>query len=176
MTPVDREQILKLLRERIVAFAASRYRREMAEDVAQEVLRLLVEKYPHVHELTELLPLSLQIARFQMMSAGRTSFRRGEHNQAQVDVLPLPDPAANPEDLALRKQNVERLKAAMATLGERCRELIRYKLEGKSFPEIQKIFQTPSINTIYTWDFRCRKQLLEKLGGSWLEGGGESKT
>jgi len=24
-----------------------------------------------------------------------------------------------------------------------------------------------SINTIYTWDFRCRKKLLEKLGGSW---------
>lgn len=148
----------------------------MAEDVAQEVLRLLVEKYAHVTELTELVPLSLQIARFHMMSAGRTSFRRGEHNQAQVDVLPLPDPATNPEDLAVRKQNVARLKAALATLGERCRDLMRYKLEGKSFPEIQRIFQTPSINTIYTWDFRCRKQLLEKLGGSWLQSSREAAT
>ena len=24
-----------------------------------------------------------------------------------------------------------------------------------------------SINTIYTWDFRCRKQLLERMGRSW---------
>lgn len=24
-----------------------------------------------------------------------------------------------------------------------------------------------SINTIYTWDLRCRKQLLDLMGGSW---------
>ena len=24
-----------------------------------------------------------------------------------------------------------------------------------------------SINTIYTWDARCRKELLELMGGSW---------
>jgi RNA polymerase sigma-70 factor (ECF subfamily) len=24
-----------------------------------------------------------------------------------------------------------------------------------------------SINTIYTWDLRCRKQLLALMGGSW---------
>jgi RNA polymerase sigma-70 factor (ECF subfamily) len=24
-----------------------------------------------------------------------------------------------------------------------------------------------SVNTIYTWDLRCRKQLLQLMGGSW---------
>jgi RNA polymerase sigma-70 factor (ECF subfamily) len=24
-----------------------------------------------------------------------------------------------------------------------------------------------SINTVYTWDFRCRQHLLELMGGSW---------
>jgi RNA polymerase sigma-70 factor (ECF subfamily) len=24
-----------------------------------------------------------------------------------------------------------------------------------------------TINTVYTWDFRCRQELLERLGGSW---------
>ena len=24
-----------------------------------------------------------------------------------------------------------------------------------------------SINTVYTWDFRCRKHLLELMGGDW---------
>ena len=62
---------------------------------------------------------------------------------------------------------LERLTKALSQVGGRCRELIRLKLEGKSFGEIQKILGAASINTIYTWDFRCRKQLLERLGGSW---------
>jgi RNA polymerase sigma-70 factor (ECF subfamily) len=52
-------------------------------------------------------------------------------------------------------------------MGERCRELFRLKLEGRSFPEIREKMGTKSINTIYTWDFRCRKELLERMGGSW---------
>ena len=37
-----------------------------------------------------------------------------------------------------QKQRVDRLMTAVAQLGERCRELFRWKLEGKSFPEIQR--------------------------------------
>ena len=25
----------------------------------------------------------------------------------------------------------------------------------------------PAINTVYTWDHRCRKNLLELMGGDW---------
>jgi RNA polymerase sigma-70 factor (ECF subfamily) len=52
-------------------------------------------------------------------------------------------------------------------MGERCRQLFRLKLEGKSFPEIRELLGVKSINTIYTWDFRCRRELLERLGGNW---------
>jgi RNA polymerase sigma-70 factor (ECF subfamily) len=24
-----------------------------------------------------------------------------------------------------------------------------------------------SINTVYTWDYRCRQQLLDLMGGNW---------
>lgn len=166
-TRVQSEEILALLRERIVAFAASRSRRDRAEDVAQKVLHILIVKYPHVSELSELVALSLKIARFVMIGEYRTGNRRGEGKEADVEVTPLPAPGLNPEEQAERKERVERLKTAMQTLGDRCRDLIRYKLQGKSFPEIQKIFQIPSINTIYTWDLRCRKQLLEAMGGKW---------
>jgi RNA polymerase sigma-70 factor (ECF subfamily) len=44
---------------------------------------------------------------------------------------------------------------------------MRLKLQGKAFPEIQKIMGVAAINTIYTWDHRCRKSLLEAMGGSW---------
>ncbi len=170
MSLVDRDRILAQLRERIVAFAASRYRRDQAEDVAQEVLRLLHEKYAHVTDLAELVPLGLQIARYKIMAGVRTGQRRGEGTAIPVEDLPLAASDPDPAEQAQQKEQVARLKAALLTLGERCRDLMRYKLEGKSFPEIQRIFGVPSINTIYTWDLRCRKQLLEAMDGKWEAG------
>jgi RNA polymerase sigma-70 factor (ECF subfamily) len=164
---MDRDQILASLRERILAFATLRVSRELAEDLTQEVLALLHEKYARVTELTELVPLAFQVLRFKMLDAHRKSLRRGEYNQESVDELPLADPGDDPARQLERKQTVERLVRAMNQLGERCRELFRWKLEGKNFPEIQKIMGQNSINTIYTWDLRCRKQLLGLMGGSW---------
>ena len=164
---MNRDKILSSLRERILAFATLRVSRAQAEDLTQEVLVVLHEKYPNVADLTELVPLAFQVLRFKMLDAHRKSLRRGEYNQKSVDDLPLADPGDDPATQLDQKQRVDRLLAAMAQLGERCRELFKWKLEGKSFPEIQKLMGQNSINTIYTWDLRCRKQLLTLLGGSW---------
>ena len=128
---------------------------------------VLHEKYPSLDRVEDLLPLSLEIARFKIMAARRKVTRRGENTQVSVDDLPLPSAGASPFDQASRQEDIERLEAAMKELGERCRDIFRMKLEGMSFPEIQKAMGVDSLNTIYTWDFRCRKQLLEKLGGSF---------
>jgi RNA polymerase sigma-70 factor (ECF subfamily) len=164
---MDPDQILANLRERILAFATLRVSRAQAEDLTQEVLVVLHEKYPHVTDLAELVPLAFQVLRFKMLDAHRKSLRRGEYNQESVDDLPLADPGDDPMTQLDQKQRVDRLLASMAQLGECCRELFKWKLEGKSFPEIQKIMGQNSINTIYTWDLRCRKQLLTLMGGSW---------
>ena len=164
---MDQDAILKSLRERILAFAALRVSRAHAEDLTQEVLVILHEKYSNVADLTELVPLAFQVLRFKMLDAHRKSLRRGEYNQESVDDLPLADPGDDPATQLDQKQRVDRLLFAIARLGERCRELLKWKLEGKNFPEIQKIMGQTSINTIYTWDLRCRKQLLSLMGGSW---------
>ena len=164
---MDRNQILGRLRERILAFATSRVSREQAEDLTQEVLVVLHDKYPQVSDLVELVPLAFQILRFKMLDAHRKSLRRGEYNQESLDDLPLADPSDDPATQLDQKQRVDRLLASVAQLGERCRELFKWKLEGNSFPEIQKLMGQTSINTIYTWDLRCRKQLLSLMGGSW---------
>ncbi|MBY0373898.1 MAG: sigma-70 family RNA polymerase sigma factor [Bryobacteraceae bacterium] len=159
--------MLERVRERIVAFAASRLGRDSAEDLAQEVLLVLHTKYSHLHALEDLLPLSFQILRYKMMTATRKSFRHGEPNNLSPDDIALPDSRPDPESRAQRQQRLERLAAALRQLGERCRRIFLLKLEGQSFPEIQQRLEVDSINTVYTWDFRCRKQLLEILGGSW---------
>lgn len=164
---MDRDATLAALRERILAFATSRLSREQAEDLTQDVLTLLHEKYAHVVDLTELVPLAFQILRFKMLDAHRKALRHGEYNQESVEELALADSADDPAAQLDQKQRVERLMGALGRLGERCRELFKWKLEGKSFPEIQTLMGQASINTIYTWDLRCRKQLLLLMGGSW---------
>lgn len=163
----ERDRILARLRERIVAFAASRISRDAAEDLAQEVMLVVHEKYAHVQSLDELLPLCLRILRFKMAAQFRKAHRHGEHNQVAADEIPLAGAGPDPEELAERKEMRERVVAAVRKLDTRSKELLRLKLEGRSFPEIQALLGAKSINTIYTWDFRCRKRLLELLGGIW---------
>ena len=124
---------------------------------------VLHEKYPAVDRPEDLLPLSLEIARFKIWSSRRKTVRRGEHTQASVDDLPLAGSDPDPLEQTERRRRLDDLEAALKQLGDRCRELFRLKLEGHSFPEIQKRLKAGSLNTIYTWDFRCRKQLAEKL-------------
>ena len=164
---MTRDEILTSLRERILSFATSRVSKDLAEDLTQEVLVLLHEKYARVTELTELVPLAFQVLRFKMLDVHRKSLRRGEYKQESVDELPLANPGDDPATLLDQKQRVDRLLAAVAQLGDRCRDLLTLKLEGHSFPEIQTRMGQHSINTIYTWDLRCRKQLLSLMGGTW---------
>jgi RNA polymerase sigma-70 factor (ECF subfamily) len=167
---VPREEVLAKLRERIVMFAASHSSKDVAEDLAQEVLMLLHEKYSHLDRPEDLLPLSLQIVRFKIMSLRRKAVRHGEYTQVSITDIPLPDLDANPADALERKEMLQRLTQAVAQLGDRCRELMRLKLQGRSFPEIQKIMGVGAINTVYTWDHRCRKNLLDLMGGDWEQG------
>jgi RNA polymerase sigma-70 factor (ECF subfamily) len=164
---VRRDEILLKLRERIVGFAASRLRGDGAQDLAQEVLLLLHEKYAHVERLEDLLPLAFQIVRFKMLGLRRKSVRRGEYTQVSLDAIQVADGAADPATAAERTEMRDRLMQAISHMGERCRRMFALKLEGKTFGEIQTILGAGSINTVYAWDYRCRKHLIELMGGSW---------
>ena len=128
---------------------------------------MIHEKYPAISEPAELLPLAFQIMRFKMQAWRRKTIRRGEYEAVDVAEMPLPDHRPDPAMLAEREETKERLARALQGLGERCRELFRLKLQGRSFQEIQSRMGANSINTIYTWDARCRKQLMEAMGGRW---------
>ena len=164
---MDRQEILKRLRERIFAFAASRLGRDSADDLAQEVLIVIHEKYSHLEAIEDLLPVALQITRFKMMAVRRKQVRHGDHTAVPADELPLTDGRPSQFDEFDRKQQRERLARAIEGLGDRCRQMLKWKLAGKGFAEVQVLLGVGSINTIYTWDHRCRRQLLELMGGSW---------
>jgi RNA polymerase sigma-70 factor (ECF subfamily) len=164
---VERTEILDKLRERIVRFAASRLGTDLAEDLAQEVLLVLHEKYSTLDRIEDLMPVSLEIARLKIWAARRKIRRRGEDRQVPAAELPLADPGSDPFERAALHQRLKRIEAVLAGMDERCRELFRLKLEGYTFPEIQQRLGVQTLNTLYTWDFRCRKQILARLGGDW---------
>jgi RNA polymerase sigma-70 factor (ECF subfamily) len=161
------DEVLRKLRERIVAFAASRIQRDAAEDLAQEVLLVLHNKYSDLTRPEDLLPVALQILRFKLVAWRRKALRRGEYHQEPVDDLQLADSAPGQLLDLERRELRERLIGAIGQLGERCRKLFALKLEGLGFQEIGERMGAGSINTVYAWDFRCRKQLLELVGGRW---------
>ncbi len=165
--PLARAEVLVRLRERIVAFAASRYAGAQAEDLAQEVLVLLHTKYGHLERAEDLVPLAFQILRFKLAAARRKAARRGEYDAVDVDAFPPASDAPDPAAVLERKELLTRLMGGIARLGARCRELFRLKLQGRTFAEIQAQMGAATLNTVYTWDHRCRKQLLEALGGRW---------
>ena len=139
----------------------------MAEDLAQEVLILLHQKYAHLEKWEDLLPVALQIVRFKMLAFRRKASRHGEYTNVAVDDVALPDGSDDPLVAMERDEIRGRLLAAISQLGERCRKLFALELQGKSFGEIGEALGAASINTVYAWDFRCRKKLREMMGGSW---------
>ena len=71
-------------------------------------------------------------------------------------------------------RGIEReLRERMAHLSEAAKSVQQYRRAVlKTYVErlqsrIQELLGAGSINTVYTWDARCRKQLLESMGGSW---------
>jgi len=168
---LGRDAILRKLRERIVGFAASRVQRDIAEDLAQEVLLLLSTKYRDKSALSDLVPLAFRIVRFKLTAHFRKARRRQEHVSVPVDDVTDQvegnATADGPEARLERKQLLERLVPAFRKLSGRCRQVLILKLRGHGFQEIQRLLEASSINTVYTWDARCRRRLLDLMGGSW---------
>jgi len=169
--PPTRDEVLHRVRERIVQFAASRMSKDVAEDLAQDVLVLLTTKYADKSDITDLVPIAFRIARLKMLAWRRKVRRRGEDRQENVDDMAyaLDDPGTipRPDEQLRRRELRERLISATRQLTGRCRDIFRLKLEGRSFVDMQGVLGARSVNTVYTWDARCRQKLLQLMGGAW---------
>lgn len=162
-----RDDVLGMIRRRVVGFAAARAGRDTAEDIAQETLILLTTKYAHLDSPADLVPLSIRIARWKLMNHWRKVRRAPiEGGREERDLESLARDEGTEEALG-RHLLLGRLLAAVDTLGERCRRLLLLRLEDRDFEEIRKLMDAASINTVYTWDNRCRKQLREALTPGW---------
>lgn len=161
--PLSRDAALAAIRSRVLAVARRRVPPADAEDLAQEVLLLLATKYAHVEDPPELVALALGILRKKRSERWRKAARRGENRGEDPATLPLPDARPSPDTVATDRERLRLLARAAARLDGRCREILRLKLEGRSFVEIARLLGRP-VNTVYSWDFRCHGRLRALLG------------
>ena len=167
MSPAS-DSVLAQVRARVFGFAASRVSRDMAEDIAQDTLLLLSTKYAHLSGVADLVPLSMRIARLKLMNHWRKARRAPVLSVDGPNPPPEPSAEEDVEDGVHRQMMLQGLLRGIDTLSERCRRLMALRLEGRDFEEIRQVMSVDSINTVYTWDNRCRKSLRETLG--WFHG------
>lgn len=120
---------------------------------------LLLQKYPAIQDELELIKLGTTIAGYKILETFRPTRTVG----TPVEEMTLADPDDTPDHLLLQKELFTSLKDVLPHLGERCRELFLYRLQDLPFPEIQKRMKVDSINTVYTWDSRCRQEARKLL-------------
>lgn len=127
---------------------------------------LLHQKYGEVDSIEELVPLSFRILRFKMAAGFRKSMRRGEDSAVSAEDANLRSPD-DPEHEILARERRRLMLDALEQLGERCREILKMKMSGLGFDEIRVHLGAASINTVYVWDLRCRRELIERLRILW---------
>jgi len=163
---LTRETTLASLRIRILAVARRRVSPPDAEDLTQEVLLLLTTKYSDVEDPGQLVALALGILRKKRADLWRKAARHGEASAEDPTGMPLPDGRPGPDAVTSDRERLRLFTKAVAHLGDRCRDLLRRKIEGQSFVEIAAQLGHP-VNTVYSWDHRCHQRLRGLLGDRW---------
>ncbi len=159
----DKELLFSKLSERIRGFATSRVGSGRAEDVAQETMLVIAEKYGDVTDTSECLRLAFKIARLKISNLWRLDRRRKTSGVDSEELERFPSEDDAPDREMMRSQMIDQLTKAMSGLTVRCREIFRMKLDGLRFAEIAKRLKVKSLNTVYVWDHRCRQRLKAEL-------------
>jgi RNA polymerase sigma factor (sigma-70 family) len=154
----DADETLVLLRMRLLGYARRVRQPDVAEDLVQDTFVLLTTKYHDVRAPEERVRLGIEILRKKMALYWRKAKRRNDSDAVDPADADLRDGDPDPEEAAHRRLLVERLRIAVGALSGRCREMVRLKLEDRTFPEIAEILQA-KLNTVYSWDHRCMERL-----------------
>jgi RNA polymerase sigma factor (sigma-70 family) len=175
----SRDEVLERVRARVLAAARSRLSPADAEDLTQEALVLLATKYAHVGAPEELVAIGARIVAFKRAALWRKATRHRAAGETRVaddfpaEPLDATSDAPDPEKVARARQRLSMFVEAASQLDGRCRQLLRRKLEGASFAEIAAELGR-SVNTVYSWDYRCHQRLKTFLAERWAFVSGEA--
>jgi RNA polymerase sigma factor (sigma-70 family) len=158
----EHEALLARVRVRIVGFATYLGCGNDAEDLAQETMVVLFNKYAEVADAEEMSKLAPKICANLALN-----WRRNKSNPAKAVELPvgLADASGqDPESAATEKELKGLLLKAIQGSDARCKELLRLRLAGANTKEIAADMgmTAGAVDTAY---FRCLQRLRGALGG-----------
>lgn len=158
--PNDQE-FLATLRVRLFEYAAYKGVRGRADDVVQETMLTLLEKYGELPTRPDVVRVAYTICRYKVLE----SFH-GRQHEPLPDHLPVADPTpsidASLAEAQVRARDQRRVRAALQELCERCRQLFKLRLQMRQTDEIARIMGAAE-STVYVWEHRCRKRMLAAL-------------
>lgn len=126
---------------------------------------MLIKKYGDVRQIEDLLAIGMKTMKFKILGHRRKAKHSGIDGAQPVDDLQLRSEQPDAAEQLERRELADRLAAAVNKLGDRCRQLYRHKLAGKTYEEIRELMGAKTTGAVYTWDFRCLQQLKIQIGG-----------
>ena len=152
---------LQLVRARIRGFLLARRHPEAdADDVTQDCIVVLIDRYPHVRDRIDMLKLATRIAGNRICQLYRDRARVTQFAEE-------PAAAGDPGQTAQQRELVDRVLLGMMELGARCRDLLRMLLiEQRDYAEIRATLGIES-DYIYVLRERCLRALKRNVGGTF---------
>lgn len=126
---------------------------------------LLEQRYSHLNEIGDLLPVAIRTMSFKIRSLRRAISRR-RVGDTQIENIQVAANDPNAEEQFEAAELQRRIMAAVDKLGGRCKRLFLLKLEGHRLAQIREMLGASSMPQLYMWDFRCRTSLRELIGHS----------
>ena len=157
-TEDERNRVFGNLLKRMAGAISRRFGRERAQDMAQRLMMVLLRKYPEVKDETELTRLAFKIKGF--ISLEELADMSRSVQEPEDGWRDLADSGVTAERAVIRRQLADCLAASILKLGERCRELIAYRLRDLESTEISKRLKL-SVSTLYVTEMRCNRRLKE---------------
>ena len=163
-------QIFSAIRVRLAAVVQYRIRDEKArEDVVQEAMLVLVEKYPSLPSKETAWLFAMRVLHHKVGDYYRRWQRQEgrlvglDHAEAE-GVSDARAGAPRPDEILERSEVEDRVRRAIDELGPECRRLVLGLLDGQSRPALAAELNK-TIDALYKQLSRCTAQLRALLGG-----------
>jgi RNA polymerase sigma factor (sigma-70 family) len=154
----DSDRTWPLIRQRILASAKSHFSPDDAEDLTQQTMVVLMERYAD-RPIEDLLALGLQVLTRLRLHQLSSYKRRSEEGDPRVEELL--DSDQSPEQAVLNQERAAILAKAIGKLGEPCRDLLLHWMRGDASEVIRDKLGFSSTTAVHVALSRCKNKLRD---------------
>lgn len=166
-----RDELFRKLRERILSTLSRRFGGARAEDLTQDIMMILIQKYSHLEEGEILDKVASTIMGFIKLAENRRISKEASRAGADDPELVIRSDDPPIDVLLIRRERLKELESGISQLKQRCRKLAALRLEGKTTAEAAADLQISPGATDKAWH-DCLKRLREIMMSR--RGGGRS--